>query len=133
MGTELITQAYMHRAWDALGYSSWDDYCIREFGTTRLRLPREERAEVVTSLRESGLRLKRHTARQLKRGLLSLRVQPGSKNWDVADVFAVPLVNRVLVAAVTVEESTVNPRNPVEVVGQLFARGSGRHDRSHDF
>lgn len=52
---ELITQAYTQRAWSALGYQSWDDYCTREFGTTRIRLPREERAEVVASLRDSGL------------------------------------------------------------------------------
>jgi len=51
----LIAQAYEGRAWAALGYSSWDDYCTREFGTSRLRLPREERQEVVASLRESGL------------------------------------------------------------------------------
>jgi hypothetical protein len=51
----LITHAYTERAWTALGYTSWDDYCTREFGTSRLRLPREERAEVVSSLRESGL------------------------------------------------------------------------------
>jgi hypothetical protein len=76
--------------------------------------------------------LKRHAARKLKRGLLSLRVQPGSQDWDVADVFAIPLVNGILVAAVIVEEPMVNPRNLVEVVGQLFAGGSGRHDRSHD-
>ncbi len=52
---ELIKQAYIERAWDVLGYSSWDDYCTREFGTSRLRLPREERAEVLPSLRESGM------------------------------------------------------------------------------
>jgi len=51
----LVKQAYTERAWDALGYASWDEYCTREFGTSRLRLPREERAEVVASLRESGL------------------------------------------------------------------------------
>lgn len=54
----LIEQAYTSRAWDALGYESWDDYCTREFGTSRLRLPREERQEVVASLRESGLSLR---------------------------------------------------------------------------
>lgn len=54
----LITEAYTTRAWSALGYRSWDDYCTREFGTSRLRLPREERAEVVQSLRESGLSLR---------------------------------------------------------------------------
>lgn len=51
----LIKQAYETRAWAALGYSSWDDYLTREFGNVRLRLPREERQEVVASLRESGL------------------------------------------------------------------------------
>lgn len=51
----LIEEAYTSRAWAALGYKSWDDYCTREFGTSRLRLPREDRSEVVASLRESGL------------------------------------------------------------------------------
>lgn len=52
---QLVQEAYTSRAWAALGYGSWDDYCQREFGTSRLRLPREERQEVVASLRESGL------------------------------------------------------------------------------
>ena len=52
---QLIQEAYLTRAWSALGYASWDEYCTREFGTSRLRLPREERQEVVASLRDSGL------------------------------------------------------------------------------
>lgn len=52
---QLIQEAYLSRAWSALGYSTWDEYCTREFGTARLRLPREERQEVVASLRDSGL------------------------------------------------------------------------------
>ncbi|WP_018386404.1 hypothetical protein [Wenjunlia vitaminophila] len=51
----LIQEAYTSRAWAVLGYASWDAYCTEEFGTTRLRLPREERQEVVASLRDSGL------------------------------------------------------------------------------
>jgi hypothetical protein len=51
----LVAEAYTRRAWAALGYSSWDDYTTREFGTSRLRLPREERQEVVQSLRSAGL------------------------------------------------------------------------------
>lgn len=54
----LITEAYTSRAWAALGYRNWDEYCTREFGTSRLRLPREERSEVVASLRESGLSIR---------------------------------------------------------------------------
>jgi transposase-like protein len=51
----LIQEAYTSRTWAALGYETWDAYCATEFGTARLRLPREERQEVVASLRESGL------------------------------------------------------------------------------
>jgi len=52
---QLVKFAYVGRAWVALGYESWDSYCTAEFPTSRLRLPREERTEVVSSLRESGL------------------------------------------------------------------------------
>lgn len=51
----LIQEAYISRAWAALGYDTWDVYCTAEFGHARLRLPREERQEVIASLRESGL------------------------------------------------------------------------------
>lgn len=51
----LIQEAYTSRSWAVLGYDSWDAYCTAEFGTARLQLPREERQEVVASLRESGL------------------------------------------------------------------------------
>ena len=52
---EFIKEAYASRAWASLGYASWDDYCTQEFGTSRIRLPREERREVVASMREIGM------------------------------------------------------------------------------
>lgn len=52
---QMIREAYVTRAWSALGYETWDAYCASEFGTSRLALPREERREVVASLAESGL------------------------------------------------------------------------------
>lgn len=52
---DLIVRAYHGRAWDALGYKSWDAYCDGEFGHSRLSLPAEERRERVRSLREQGL------------------------------------------------------------------------------
>jgi len=55
---EKVTVAYRGRAWVALGYDSWDDYCECEFGAARIRLPREERREVVSSLRDEGLSLR---------------------------------------------------------------------------
>ncbi|MFA4050983.1 MULTISPECIES: winged helix-turn-helix domain-containing protein [Mycobacteroides] len=52
---DLIAKAYTQRAWAVLGYPSWDVYCEREFASTWFKLPRETRAEVVLSLRDSGL------------------------------------------------------------------------------
>lgn len=52
---QLIREAYTSRTWAVLGYDSWDAYCNTEFGQSRLKLPREERQEVVASLRDSGL------------------------------------------------------------------------------
>ncbi len=54
---ELIVMAYEEHAWRALGYDSWDTYCIQEFGTSRLKVPREERSELVLSLRQHGLKI----------------------------------------------------------------------------
>lgn len=50
-----VVQAYERQAWRALGYESWDAYTAAEFGAARLRLPREERQDVVQSLTEAGL------------------------------------------------------------------------------
>lgn len=52
---ELLVEAYQRRAWAALGYESWDAYTDAELGETRLRLPREQRREVVASMTEAGM------------------------------------------------------------------------------
>lgn len=52
---QLIREAYTSRTWAVLGYDTWDAYCAQEFGEARLKLPREERREVVASMRESGM------------------------------------------------------------------------------
>lgn len=55
---QLIVEAWEVRAWASLGYSSWDDYCRREFGNQRLQLPREERTEQIQSMREAGMSIR---------------------------------------------------------------------------
>ncbi len=50
-----VVEAYQRRVWEPLGYGSWDSYCRAELGSTRLRLPSEERDEAVRSLRSAGL------------------------------------------------------------------------------
>ena len=56
--TELYVDAYTRRAWAALGHASWDAYLAAEFGDFHLRLPREERDDVIGSLRAAGLSIR---------------------------------------------------------------------------
>ena len=50
---ELIKEAYKKRADRVLGYGSWDSYCRAEFGSSYLRVPPEDRAEIIRSLRQA--------------------------------------------------------------------------------
>ncbi|MGM7670242.1 DNA-binding response regulator [Microbacterium sp. A93] len=50
-----IKAAYQGRAWLTMGYSSWDEYVTREFGNLHLRPPKEERQEVILSMREARM------------------------------------------------------------------------------
>lgn len=54
----MVAEAYTRGAHRALGYASWDAYCNAEFGSNRISIPREERAETVQSLRANGLSLR---------------------------------------------------------------------------
>jgi len=56
--TELYIEAYTKRAWAALGHANWDAYLAAEFGDFALRLPREERDDVIGSLRAAGLSIR---------------------------------------------------------------------------
>jgi hypothetical protein len=49
-----IKKAWLGRAWVALGYASWEDYKNAEFGE-HIRLPRDERQQVVGELRAAGM------------------------------------------------------------------------------
>lgn len=55
---QLIKAAYQGRAWEVLGYSSWNDYVVGEFGNLYLRPPLEKRHEVAPSLRESRVSMR---------------------------------------------------------------------------
>jgi predicted XRE-type DNA-binding protein len=51
----LIKRAYLEGAWYVLGYSSWDAYYAAEFTAPQLRIPRNERREIVASLADAGM------------------------------------------------------------------------------
>lgn len=51
----LIVEAFRGQAWASLGYATWDAYCQGEFGNLSLQPPREERHQVIMSMREAGM------------------------------------------------------------------------------
>lgn len=53
-----ILYAWLGEAWDALGYDSWDDLCAQELHALELELPRDDRRELVMSLRREGMSLR---------------------------------------------------------------------------
>lgn len=89
---ELIKQAYIGRAWNALYYSSWDEYCREEFGASRLRLPSEERREVVGSLRDAGLSIRAIAAATgTSSGTVHSDLSAGVQNRTPADQKGAPV------------------------------------------
>lgn len=90
---ELIKAAYIGFAWSSLGYSSWDEYVQREFGNLYLRPPREDREEIISSMRDVGMSIRAiAAATQLSRGTVGneIAAQSGVQNWtpehaDAAD------------------------------------------------
>jgi hypothetical protein len=55
---QLVAEAYLKRADQALGYESWDHYIVAEFGSSPLRVPREDRPELIRSLRVKEMSLR---------------------------------------------------------------------------
>ena len=86
-----IKSAYRGRAWVALGYASWDEYVTREFGNLHLRPPKEERQEVIQSMRDAGMSVRSiASATQLSRGTVNNELAAtGVQNWTPKSAIAV--------------------------------------------
>ena len=54
----LIVQAWEGRVWEPLGYETWDAWIDANFRGLQLRPPREQRDEVVQSMREAGMSMR---------------------------------------------------------------------------
>lgn len=139
---ELIVRAYHGRAWEALGYTSWDAYCEGEFGQARLALPAEERRERVRSLREHGLSTRAiASATGASKGTVSndLADTAGAQSWapDVTGIdgksYSKWRDNEVIEAEIVEEEGVgeAKPATPPRVALQKqFARPVENVERS---
>ena len=50
-----VIAAYAARDWAVLGYETWDAYLAGEYGEHRVRLPREQRREIVAGMAQAGM------------------------------------------------------------------------------
>lgn len=51
-----------HRAWEVLGYASWDEMRQAEYGGVAVMVPSKDRPQLTTALREAGLTQKQTAA-----------------------------------------------------------------------
>jgi hypothetical protein len=72
---ELMVRVYQGRAWEALGYSTWLDYCQTEFAQLNLQPSKSDRHEVVMSMREAGMSVRAiSAATELGRGTVQREI-----------------------------------------------------------
>ena len=77
----LIVQAWEGRVWEALGYKSWDAWIDANFRGLQLRPPREQRDEVVQSMREAGMSMRAISqATDLSYGAVNRSARSGDPN-----------------------------------------------------
>lgn len=50
-----VIAAYAARDWETLGYETWDAYLDGEYGEHRVRLPRDQRREIVAGMSTAGM------------------------------------------------------------------------------
>lgn len=50
-----VIAAYRERDWEVLGHRSWQEYLDEEFGEVRVKLSRDDRAEIVAGMTEANM------------------------------------------------------------------------------
>ena len=129
-----VIAAYAARDWDTLGYDTWDAYIDGEYGEHRVRLPREQRREIVAGMSAAGMSTRaigsavgtsydtvqrdlktessdRNLSDDEPRTVLSLdgRERPGSRPATDANIWIEPGADEVVDAELVDEPSRPEP------------------------
>lgn len=128
---------YEGRAWIALGFSSWGELCDTEFKANNFRIPREDRREVVMSMRERGMSTRAiASATGMSKSAVN-REMPTVPNGTVAETTGIDgRTYRVGQSAATQEATAKQKKDSENFQRMMEARGESpeqKHAREHKF
>lgn len=134
---EKMMDLYEGRAWIALGFSSWGELCDTEFKANNFRIPREDRREVVMSMRERGMSV-RAISQATGMGYGTVRRETSSEpNGSVTETTGIDgRTYRVGQSAATNEAAHGQEEKSAEFRRLMEARGESpeqKHAREHKF
>lgn len=142
---EKMMDLYEGRAWIALGYSSWGELCDTEFKANNFRIPREDRREIVMSMRERGMSTRAiASATGISRRTLIRDRQSGGDNVTTSEPATVTGMDgktytrqeRLEPSAEAHETTHRQEENSAEFQKLIEARGESpeqKHAREHKF
>lgn len=138
---EKMMDLYEGRAWIALGYSSWGELCDTEFKANNFRIPREDRREIVMSMRERGMSTRAiasgiGTSQDTVNRELSASGERNRSPITGTDGKTYPRQERLEPSAATNEAAHGQEENSAEFRRLMEARGESpeqKHAREHKF
>ena len=111
-----ITRLYSERAWEYLGYDSWEALCAEEFGM-RLALTRADRGHVIEGLRSAGMSTRAIGS--------ALGVSPGTVHADLSGVQNRTPESESVSSAVTGTDGKTYPRKGIRLKAPRMPRLRG--------
>lgn len=135
---EKMMDLYEGRAWIALGYSSWGELCDTEFKANNFRIPREDRREIVMSMRERGMST-RAIGKAIGVGYDTVQreINATDRNRSVEEITGLDgRTRRVGPSAATNEAAHGQEEKSAEFQKLIEARGESpeqKHAREHKF
>ncbi|MGV0868738.1 helix-turn-helix domain-containing protein [Corynebacterium kalidii] len=128
---------YEGRAWIALGFSSWGELCDTEFKANNFRIPREDRREVVMSMRERGMSTRAiAAATNMSPRTVRREVDASGANAPVEITGENGKTYRVGQSAATQEATAKQKKDSENFQRMMEARGESpeqKHAREHKF
>lgn len=114
----LIIEAFKGRAWQPMGYTTWDAYCQSEFGQLALQPPRQDRQQVIMSMREAGMSVRAiGIATSLDPSTVSRQLRATSGVANATPVTGLDGKTYSTIGATT-EETASDPTAPNGAVGE---------------